>query len=154
MTLQRLEQLYPALENFSALAKEYGIDDVFQDNNGKTLQLCLALDLRVLPGRNGNDVIDVDGRECEMKTTTTKAFTTHHHMTPDRVDKYSKVPWIFALYDGFKLREVYRTEPGDLDDLFMTWLEKLDTNLTPLNNPKISLGLVRRVGRLLFSSTD
>lgn len=150
MSLQRLEELYPALHAFEMLAQEHGIKDVFQDNNGKTLQLCLALNLRVLPGRNGNDVLDDQGRECEVKTTTTRYFSTHHHMTADRINKYSKVPWIFATYDSFRIDKVYGVEPGALDDLFFTWLEKLDSDPTPLNNPKINLTLVERVGQVLF----
>ncbi len=41
----RLETLMPAVREFQALAREHGIDDVFQDNGGKILQMLLALGL-------------------------------------------------------------------------------------------------------------
>jgi hypothetical protein len=41
--------------------------------------------LRILSGREGNDAVDANGREYELKSVNielTSAFSTHHHMNP------------------------------------------------------------------------
>src|SRR3546814_6195236 len=47
---ERLEKLMPAVRAFQRLAQEHGIDDIFQDNGGKILQMLLALNLQGIPG--------------------------------------------------------------------------------------------------------
>jgi hypothetical protein len=65
-----LEKLMPAVREFQKLATKHGIDDVFQDNGGKILQMLLALNLQGIPGREGNDAVDIDGIEYELKAST------------------------------------------------------------------------------------
>ena len=66
--LEQLEALFPYSEQFQALATRHGIDDVFQDNGGKLLQVLLITGLRVIAGRKGNDAIDEEGKQFELKT--------------------------------------------------------------------------------------
>jgi hypothetical protein len=97
---ERLRALWPAIEQYQALAAQHGIDDIFQDNGGKILQVLLLLDLKTLGAREGNDAVDKAGQEYELKSVNielTKGFSTHHHMNPVIIAKYRKVPWIFAV---------------------------------------------------------
>lgn len=48
---QKLLAIWPAIETYQALATQHGIDDIFQDNGGKILQVLLLLDMKILPGR-------------------------------------------------------------------------------------------------------
>jgi hypothetical protein len=65
----KLQKLFPAIRELQQLADAHGIDDIFQDNGGKILQLCLCLGIKVLPGREGNDAVDeTTGGEFELKT--------------------------------------------------------------------------------------
>jgi len=53
-----LEALWPSIQRYQDLAEKHGIDDIFQDNGGKLLQVLLLLGLQDIPGREGNDAID------------------------------------------------------------------------------------------------
>lgn len=66
--LQRLERALAACQDLPDLALKYGIGDIFQDNGGKVLQTLIVLGLKVVPGREGNDAVDEDGNEYELKT--------------------------------------------------------------------------------------
>lgn len=91
---EKLAALFPFIREYQTLADEHGIDDIFQDNGGKILQVLLLLNLRQLPGREGNDAIDKDGNEYELKSVNiykTKSFSTHHHMNPVIIEKYRQV---------------------------------------------------------------
>ena len=61
------------------LGLKHGIDDIFQDNGCKLLQVLLLTGLQTLPGRLGNDAVDEHGNEYEIKTVNvkkTKNFST------------------------------------------------------------------------------
>jgi len=123
---QRLLDIWPAVQEYQALAKKHGIDDIFQDNGGKLLQVLLLLGLKILPGREGNDAIDSSGREYELKSINidlTHGFSTHHHMNPVIIEKYRKVPWVFALYRNISLQSVYILEPSELEFYFQMRME-------------------------------
>ena len=78
-----LDELFPYIRRYQELASVHGIDDIFQDNGGKLLQILLVTGLVILPGREGNDAVDVTGREYEIKTVNielTGSFSTHHHI--------------------------------------------------------------------------
>ncbi|HMQ49116.1 MAG TPA: helix-turn-helix domain-containing protein [Saprospiraceae bacterium] len=148
--------IYPSLQMLQDLATKNGINDIFQDNGGKLLQVLLITGLRDLPGREGNDAVDEDGNEYELKSVNislTKSFSTHHHMNPVIIEKYRKVDWIFAVYRGIEILEIYKLTPQDLEPYFSLWEEKWyrDGN-KDINNPKIPLKYVRGVGKLLFES--
>lgn len=62
-----LKKLFPAVRKYQKLAMKHGIPDIFQDNGGKILQVCLILGLVVLKSREGNDAVDSEGYEYELK---------------------------------------------------------------------------------------
>ena len=150
---KKLKKLWSSIENYQALATTHGISDIFQDNGGKLLQTLLLLDLRDIPGRNGNDATDSNGNEYELKSVNIDSsymITTHHHMNPRIIEKYRKVSWIFSIYEGITLVAVYMLKPIHLEPLFEKWEMKYyaDGN-KEINNPKIPLKLVIEVGKLL-----
>lgn len=153
---KRLEDAMKSIQELQNLANEYGIADIFQDNGGKTLQLLILLGLRISPGREGNDAVDADGKEYELKTINISlnknaGVTTHHHLNEVILEKYRKVEaWYIGIYKGIVLQDIYKLSPGLLEPKFQEWEEKLKTRNEPLNNPKIPLKLVRQ-GQLVYS---
>lgn len=151
----KLEKLFPAIREFQELASKHGIDDIFQDNGGKLLQLLLITGLEVLPGREGNDAKDASGAEFELKTVNvlkTKSFSTHHHLNPVILAKYRQVDWFFAIYEGIEICEIYRMKPADLEPYFQAWEQKWhDDGGKDINNPKIPVKFVRENGALVYS---
>jgi hypothetical protein len=108
--LAEFNELYATVLKFQELAAKHGIDDIFQDNGGKLLQVLLITGLEALPGREGNDARDSTGQEYELKSVNllrTKSFSTHHHINPGIIAKYREVDWIFAAYEGIKLISIY-----------------------------------------------
>ncbi len=154
--VQLLKNLFPAIRKYQKLAMKHGIPDIFQDNGGKILQVCLILGLRVLAPREGNDAIDEEGNEYEMKTVNllrTNQFTTHHHLNPVIIEKYRKVDWIFATYEAIELKEIFLLRPAAMEHWYQKWSGKwvADGN-KDINNPKVPLSYVQRHGKLLYSS--
>lgn len=149
-----LLDLFPAVQEYQLLAEQHGIDDIFQDNGGKILQVLLLCGLEVLPGRLGNDAVDSEGNEYEMKsvnTKLTKSFSTHHHLNPAIIEKYRQVDWIFAVYESINLREVYLLTPADLEPYYTKWWDKWHAEGgKDINNPKIPLKFVQENGRKLY----
>lgn len=81
--VERLQAGLEAIQELQHLANEYGINDIFQDNGGKVLQVLILLGLRISPGREGNDAMDAQGNEYELKTINrllSRSVTTHHHL--------------------------------------------------------------------------
>lgn len=152
---QLMADLFPAIRKYQALATKHGIGDVFQDNGGKILQVLLLLNLQVLPGREGNDARDAHGKEYELKSVNallTTNFSTHHHMNPVIIKKYRQVDWIFAVYEGIEIREIYRLTPLQLEPYYQKWEKKWnDDGGKDINNPKIPLTYVRKTGELLYN---
>lgn len=155
---EQLERLFPAIRELQALASKHGIDDIFQDNGGKLLQLLLITGLEVLPGREGNDARDETGAEYELKTVNvlkTGSFSTHHHLNPVILAKYRKVDWFFAVYAGIEIREIYRMSPSSLEPYFTAWETKWHTSGgRDINNPKIPVRFVRQNGELFFAASE
>lgn len=148
------QKIYPAIIQLQHLANKHGINDIFQDNGGKLLQVLLITGLQVLPGREGNDAKDALGNEYELKsvnTLLTKSFSTHHHMNPTIIEKYRQVDWIFAVYEGIELSAIYQLTPADLEYYYTAWINKwyADGN-KDINNPKIPLKYVIEHGTLLY----
>ena len=154
-----LRRLYPGIQDYQRLASKHGVDDIFQDNGGKLLQLALVLNIRLLNSREGNDAIDLEtGEELELKTVNvlkTQSFSTHHHMNPIIIAKYRKVPWIFATYEGIELRDIWRLTPHDMEHWYTQWEEKWHRDGgKDINNPKVPLTYVRNHGHHVFSNPD
>lgn len=150
----RLDELFPYIREYQLLAVKHGINDIFQDNGGKILQLILITGL-VAPGkREGNDARDAEGNEYELKTVNTlltKSFSTHHHLNPVILAKYRKVDWLFALYRAIELVAVYRMKPAELEPYFTAWEKKWhDDGEKDINNPKIPLKFVMGNGELIY----
>ena len=55
--IARLEASWANLHELTELARESGINDIFQDNGAKTLQQLIYLNMKLLPGREGSDCI-------------------------------------------------------------------------------------------------
>lgn len=151
-----LRSLFPGLRLYQELAVKHGIPDIFQDNGGKILQVCLILGLTVLKAREGNDAVDENGNEYELKTVNllrTDQFTTHHHLNPVIIAKYRKVDWIFATYEAIELKEIYRLAPQAMEHWYSRWENKWHADGgKDINNPKVPLAYVRKHGERLYSS--
>jgi len=152
--LAKLEKLFPYIQRYQELASRHGINDIFQDNGGKLLQVLLTLGLRVIPGREGNDAVDLDGKEYELKSVNidlTQSFSTHHHMNPVIIRKYRKVDWIFAVYRNIEIQAIYRLTPQDLEPFYKKWESKWHADgQKDINNPKVPLSYVVKHGELLY----
>lgn len=148
--------LWPQIEEYQKLAREHGIDDIFQDNGGKILQILLLLNMKTLPGREGNDAVDETGQEYEMKSVNielTRGFSTHHHMNPTIVAKYRKVPWIFAIYRNITLESVYVLSQKCMEHWYTKWDDKWHADGgKDINNPKIPVTFVVQYGALKYGS--
>lgn len=155
--LVRLERALEACRELQDLAVKYGIGDIFQDNGGKVLQTLIVLGLRVKPGREGNDAVDDEGNEYELKTLNvslgaSRGVTTHHHLNRRILAKYRLVrAWYIALYEGITLQRIYRLTPEELEPVFEVWERRLsESGDAPLNNPKIPIRFVRERGALVY----
>lgn len=152
----QLVALWPAIEQYQMLATKHGIDDIFQDNGGKLLQVLLLMNLTIIPGREGNDAVDAAGREYELKSVNielTKGFSTHHHMNPTIIAKYRRVPWIFAIYRHIVIQAVYILQPDILEPFFTKWEQKWHADGgSDINNPKIPVPYIVENGKLLYGS--
>lgn len=149
----KLERLMPAVREFQALASEHGIDDIFQDNGGKILQMLLALNLQGIPGREGNDAVDVEGREYELKSVNiwlTAGFSTNHHINIPIINKYRQVCWVFAIYEGIEMRRAYFMPAEKLEVYFSAWEQKWSESQKDINNPKVPLQFVINNGEMLY----
>ncbi len=155
---ERLEAAFAGIREMQKLATEYGIDDIFQDNGGKLLQVLILSGLRKTKGREGNDAVDAEGNEYELKTINlalnpNAGITTHHHLNERILAKYREVKaWIIAIYWGIELADIYRVHPSTLEPKFEEWEARIE-NGEILNNPKIPLALVRQ-GELTYSNPD
>jgi hypothetical protein len=153
----KLQELFPAVRALQMLADKHGIDDIFQDNGGKILQLCLCLGISVLPGREGNDAVDqTTGGEFELKTLNIKkngGWTTHHHLNPAIIAKYRQVDWIFAAYEGIELKAIWRLSPKQMEPMFQHWEAELARRGagTHMNNPKIPRSFVFGAGAPIWT---
>jgi hypothetical protein len=153
-----LDALFPAIREYQKLATKHGIHDIFQDNGGKLLQVILITGLKVLAGREGNDAVDQEGQEYELKSINkrlTKSFSTHHHMNPGIIQKYRQVHWLFAVYEGIELIAIYKLTPDKLEPYFQKWeMMWSERGGKDINNPKIPLSFVHRHGMLIYEAEN
>ncbi|MEO8677418.1 MAG: restriction endonuclease [Vicinamibacterales bacterium] len=153
--LEELQALFPSIRKYQELATRHGINDIFQDNGGKLLQVLLITGLKNLKGREGNDAIDEDGNEFELKSVNlslTASFSTHHHLNPVILEKYRAVEaWYFAVYLGIELQVIYRMPPNLLEPYFQKWEEKWKIS-GDINNPKIPVKFVVTHGTVIYQA--
>lgn len=150
-----LKRLWPSVCKYQELAARHGIDDIFQDNGGKLLQILLLLGLEDIPGREGNDAVDALGNQYELKSVNlnlTGSFSTHHHMNPVIIRKYRKVEWIFGIYQNIELKSVYLLSPADMEPYYTKWETKWNATGKDINNPKVPVKYVEKVGALIWGS--
>lgn len=152
-----LDKLFPYIREYQALASKHGIGDIFQDNGGKLLQIALTTGLQLLTSREGNDAKDETGKEYELKSVNillTKSFSTHHHMNPTIIAKYRLVDWVFAVYESIELKAIYLLKPSDMEPFYQRWEAKWHSDGgKDINNPKIPLTYVMRVGKTIFPAS-
>ena len=56
-----------------------------------------------------------------------------------------QVDWIFAVYEGIEIQEIYRLTPQDLEPFFSKWERKWHADGgKDINNPKIPLSFRER----------
>lgn len=157
--IDRLNQLFPYIREYQKLAREMAhINDIFQDNGGKLLQVLLVTGLKNLDkSREGNDAVDTDGNEYELKsvnTQLTSSFSTNHHLNPTIIAKYRKVDWIFAVYNDIELLEIYLMKPHMLEPFYSKWEQQYAQTGKDINNPKIPLKYVRESGIRIFMHNE
>ena len=149
--------LWRQLETLQSIAKEFGISNIFQDNGAEILQQLIYLNMKAVPGREGNDGVDINGCEWEMKSLDISkgnaGITTNHHLNHAIIRKYKTVPWSVALYDGIILKKIYIISNQQLQPLFDKWETELETRES-LNNPKIPLSFIEKHGILIYSEWD
>ena len=149
--------LWRQLGTLQQIAHEYGIDNIFQDNGAEILQQLIYLNMKAVPGREGNDGVDINGCEWEMKSLDISkgntGITTNHHLNHAIIEKYRTVPWSVALYDGIRLKKIYIVGNAELSPLFDYWEQKLAT-VPSLNNPKIPLSYIEENGILIYEEGD
>lgn len=149
--------LWRQLHTLQDIAQEFGIDNIFQDNGAEILQQLIYLNMKAVPGREGNDGIDINGCEWEMKSLDiskgNKGITTNHHLNTAIIEKYRTVPWSVSIYDGIHLLKIYVIGNEQLQPLFAEWEAKLQTQ-SSLNNPKIPLKYIETYGILIYQDGD
>lgn len=149
-----MDEIFPHIREYQALASKHGINDIFQDNGGKILQVILNLSLKIIPGREGNDAVDPEGNEFELKSVNSllqTSISTHHHMNPVIIKKYRKVDWIFAVYKGIELQAIYQLTPADMEPYYTKWETKWHADGgKDINNPKIPLSYVMKTGTKIY----
>jgi len=133
-------------------AREYGINDLFSDNNYRTLQLLKCFGLKDAPGRQGHDAFYMD-LSFELKTTVTgKVFSTSQRFTLSRLEAYRQIDyWIFGLFNNpFEAEAIYIARTEDLEPWFKKQEQKLlkkeaQGKKAILNDPRIRLSFVKKV---------
>lgn len=154
---KKLNSLIPLIKEYQQLADKYGINNIFYNKGGKLLQLLILLNLKKLSGQKSNMAVDEHGNEYELKSVNiklTKSFSTHHHMNPVIIKKYRKVQWIFAVYEGIELIEIYKLTPAQIEPFYKKWESKWYIDEKDINNPKIPLSFVKENGELLFRRNE
>lgn len=116
--IDSLHSMWSKLDGIEELARTYKINDIAQDNNLKLLQTLVLFDFQNQPGREGSDAIDRYGHAWELKTVNidlTSGFSTNHHTNLERIAVFRQERWLFSVYRGISLQEVYAVRPADLE---------------------------------------
>lgn len=149
--------LWKQLHTLQEMAAEYGISNIFQDNGAEILQQLIYLNMKAVPGREGNDGVDRNGCEWEMKSLDIAkgngGITTNHHLNHAIIEKYRTVPWSVAIYNGIHLLSIYVIGNEQLQPLFAKWEREIDARGS-LNNPKIPLKYIMENGICIYQEGD
>jgi hypothetical protein len=82
--------------------------------------MLLALNLQGIPGREGNDATDIQGREYELKSVNiwlTASFSTNHHVNVPIINKYREVCWSSPYTRVSRCGVPYFMAAGQLDPI-------------------------------------
>ena len=146
--IQEFNSKWEGLNSIETLAKQYEINDIAQDNNLKLLQTLVYFDFQNQAGREGSDAIDRYGNKWELKTANenlVSGFSTNHHTNHERIAQFRQERWLFSIYSGIELKEVYAMSPNTLEPYFTDWTNKVNAKIAAgednphINNPKIPL---------------
>ena len=158
--IEYFENLWSRLSDIEELAQhDYDIGDLAQDNNLKLLQTLVLFDFNNQAGREGSDAIDRYGHNWELKTCNSllvSGFSTNHHTNYQRIEQFRQERWLFSIYEGINLIDVYAMSPAVLEPYFTSWERKIDllaqtNDANPsINNPKISIRFVRQNGLQVY----
>lgn len=155
LAINELNSEWSRLNNIEAIAAKYQIYDIAQDNNLKLLQTLVYFDFRNQAGREGSDAIDRYGHEWELKTANillVSGFSTNHHTNHERIAQFREERWLFSIYRGIILEEVYAMSPKTLEPYFVDWTNKVNAKAVAgmdnphINNPKIPVKFVKSNG--------
>ncbi len=161
--IKNFNLIWSKLDKIEALARTYEITDIAQDNNLKLLQTLILFDFKNQPGRKGSDAIDRYGHEWELKTVNinlVKSFSTNHHTNLERINVFRQERWLFSVYKGISLQEVYAVSPVKLEIYFSEWEKKIQKKIAEhdknahLNNPKIPLKFITHTGIKVFPAKE
>ena len=82
-----------------------------------------------------------------------KSFSMHHHVNPIIIEKYRKVDWIFAVYEGIRLLFIHQLTSSDLEFYYTKWEAKWNKDGgKDINNPKIPLKYVMEHGIRIYKA--
>lgn len=152
--IHNFNDMWGQLSEIEELAnKEYSIGDLAQDNNLKLLQTLILFDFKNQSGREGSDAFDRYGNAWELKTCNSllvSGFSTNHHTNIPRIEAFRKERWLFSIYEGINLVDVYAMNPKTLEPFFSKWESKILSAPNPetahINNPKIPIKFIRQNG--------
>lgn len=158
--VEHLIQIGTDLQRYATAA---GIHNVMTDNGYQELILLTMFGLKKLR-REGNDAVDDQGREYELKTVgrtnsdgrrkTSLSVTTEHTMTNANIARYRAAHlWIIAIFNQSLPEAIYEVTPLALEPYFKAWEARLDERdgdwrliRDHLNNPKIPMWFVEQHG--------
>jgi hypothetical protein len=152
-------------------ASQHNIHNVFDDGGYKELMLLTLFNLKKL-GRTGDDAVDGEGRQYEIKTVarvsssgkrkSSLSVTTEHTLTIDNIRRYRAVRlWIIAIFDQAQPEAIYEISPEALEPYFSSWEERLVLQQAVrvdggapvhLNNPKIPIKFIAQYGIRVWPS--
>ena len=119
-----------------AEANKIGIFNVFDDGGYRTLLLCTMFGLRVLPGKQGDDAVDSEGRTFELKTVNLQSGSglfkekypdigTEHTLSESNLKRYRKTTgWIIGVFIGNTPIEVWQIDSIHLEPVFRVFDKK------------------------------
>lgn len=141
------DELLESNNEFKRFAEDYGITNLYADNNVQQLQQALYLGLSFQPQRRANDAIDCYGNNWELKSLTisknTRGFSTANPLTFSTIERYRKCCFGFSIYyTGTMLAEMYVASPREMKEILDILEDKIRAGHC-LNNPKIPLDYVR-----------
>jgi hypothetical protein len=147
------------LENLEALkdfGKKFGYDDIFADNNLKSLQVMLYAGTVPLEGRHGNDAVGY-GREFEVKTfnvinkSNSENISTSCALSQATINRYRKTDFLIGRYNNADLIQIFHVNPKCFEKHFSYWEYRLiNENKQFLRSPSIPFSIVRKHGKPIW----